>query len=158
MGNIGDEKLANLELDNLYKIGGYEKDKLKKLLDKYEIDLVCVLSVWPETFCYTISESLICGIPVLATDIGAMGERMRVNQCGWLVDAQASYQEILEKICDIKKDKAEYKRVKQLAERYVEKSNAEMAGEYLRLYQGDIVPENYCREFEGEFIFNALKK
>lgn len=158
MGNIGDEKLANLELDNLYKTGGYEKDKLKKLLDKYEIDLVCVLSVWPETFCYTISESLICGIPVLATDIGAMGERMRVNQCGWLVDAQASYQEILEKICDIKKDKAEYKRVKQLAERYVEKSNAEMAGEYMRLYQGDIMSENYCREFEGEFIFNALKK
>mgnify|MGYP004640743213 CR=1 FL=1 len=158
MGNIGDADLANLETDNLYKTGGYEKDNLKKLLDRYQIDLVCVLSVWPETFCYTISESLICGVPVLATDIGAMGERMRINQCGWLVDSDASYTDILEKIKEIRKNKGDYKKVKELAENYVEKSNTAMVGEYKVLYNECILNKAIIDTYNSILIFGGYKK
>ena len=157
MGNIGDEELANLKADNLYKTGGYEKDNLKKLLDRYQIDLVCVLSVWPETFCYTISESLICGVPVLATDIGAMGERMRVNQCGWLVESDASYADIFKKIKEIRKNKGDYKKVKELAENYVEKTLFDMVDEYRLIYNQVIINKLIVHKFDSNMIFSGLK-
>lgn len=50
-----------------------------------EIDIVCILLTVAETFCYTLSEALAVGIPVVATDVGALGSRMRGNICGWLV-------------------------------------------------------------------------
>ena len=157
MGNIGDEELANLESDNLYKTGGYEKDNLKKLLDRYQIDLVCVLSVWPETFCYTISESLLCGVPVLATDIGAMGERMRINQCGWIVDANSTYEDILRKINCIRKGKKEYLQIKNNAEKYLEKSLGNMREEYNESYQELIIQNNKNHSFDSKLVFEALK-
>lgn len=99
MGNIGDSNLENLQQDNLYKTGGYEKNELPELFKKYDIDLVCIFSIWPETFCYTISEALMCGIPVIVSNYGAMAERIRENQCGWIVDIE--FPEKIEK--DIKK-------------------------------------------------------
>jgi hypothetical protein len=34
-------------------------------------------SVWPETYSYTLSIALQCGLPVLAFDIGAISKRIR---------------------------------------------------------------------------------
>ena len=67
MGNIGDPDLEKLQQDNLYKTGGYDKNELPELFKKYDIDLVCIFSIWPETFCYTISEALMCGVPVIVS-------------------------------------------------------------------------------------------
>ena len=84
-GGMGHCDLQMLEQSNYTKIGHYERKDIPQLMRKYEIDLVGILPIWPETFCYTLSESVLCGIPVIATDIGAIGERMHADCYGWIV-------------------------------------------------------------------------
>jgi glycosyltransferase involved in cell wall biosynthesis len=49
--------------------------------------LVAILSIWPETYCYTFDEALACGIPVISTPLGAPAERLVQYGCGWLLDS-----------------------------------------------------------------------
>ena len=58
------------------------------MLVNYNIDLICILPVWHETFCYTLSEAVMCGIPVVVTDTGAVADRVRKYQYGWVVSVE----------------------------------------------------------------------
>ncbi len=40
-------------------------------------DLILIPSIWPETYCYTLSHALASGRPVAGFDIGAVGTRLR---------------------------------------------------------------------------------
>lgn len=111
-GMLGHSKLGMLEQDNYTKIGQYERDELPKLLKEYEIDLVGILPIWPETFCYTLSESISCGVPVIAMDIGAVGERIHKNCCGWIIEPNSKWQDILIQIDEIRKNHEMYQTVK----------------------------------------------
>jgi len=62
--------------------GLYRPDQLSEKLQQIHPRLVCLLSNWPETFGYTLSEAWTAGIPAYVTDVGALGERMRREQCG----------------------------------------------------------------------------
>ena len=42
-------------------------------------------AIWPETWCYALSELWMAGLPVLAFDHGAPAERIRRAARGWLV-------------------------------------------------------------------------
>lgn len=63
--------------------GHYQRGDLPRLLAK--TDLVVIPSVWDETFCLTATESQVMGIPVLASDAGAIGERIADGENGFLV-------------------------------------------------------------------------
>src|SRR3546814_6546999 len=56
------------------------------------------MSVWrwcgTGTWCHTLTESWATGIPVLGSDRGAVGDRIREDGGGWLVDGDASPAEI----------------------------------------------------------------
>ena len=84
-GTIGDEKLENLKQDNYVSLGTYNQKDLPTLLKMHEIDVIGILSIWPETYSYTMSESIINGIPVIVSDVGALGERQRRLNAGWTV-------------------------------------------------------------------------
>ena len=43
------------------------------------------LSIWPETFSYTLSELVDAGVPVIAGNLGAQGERIERCRLGWTV-------------------------------------------------------------------------
>jgi glycosyltransferase involved in cell wall biosynthesis len=70
---------------NLSIEGSYRLDQLHRLLSDNNIDLVLFFPIWPETFSYTLSESVIHGIPVIASDIGALRERVSEKSLGYLV-------------------------------------------------------------------------
>lgn len=56
--------------------GAYNSDaEAIDLLLEQQPDLVFISSVWPETYCYTLSFALSLGIPVAVFDIGAQAER-----------------------------------------------------------------------------------
>ena len=77
--------------------GYYERKDLPRLLSR--IDLAVIPSVWDETFCLTASESQMMGIPVLASDCGAISERIIDGKTGFLVppnDAKALAAKILQ--------------------------------------------------------------
>lgn len=133
-GNIGDSELEQYEQENLYKIGSYDRNELPELMNQFHIDLVCILPTWPETYCYTLSEALLCRRSVLVTDIGAVGERVSENKCGWVVPVDESIESICRLLCDIKNNPQKYHAVYENVSNYHEKSIYEMCCEYRKQY------------------------
>ena len=134
-GVWGYNELSMLDKKNYTKTGLYERDELPQLIAKYQIDVICILPIWPETYCYTLSEALMCGVPIIATDIGALGERMREFNCGWLVSVDNAYKESLEIIERIKDKGSEYQEKKALVRKITVKNLYDMKKEYCDVYQ-----------------------
>ena len=77
--------------------GIYRRTDLPRILSP--INLVVMPSICEETFGFTLSESQMLGIPVLASDIGAISERIVEGKTGFLVppnDAKALAAKLLE--------------------------------------------------------------
>lgn len=89
-GGIGDKDLFNLQRKNLIKTNYYYPEDIGTLLKLHLIDVVCILSRWPETFSYTLSEAVINQCPVIVTDIGALGERTKKNKYGYAVKLESA--------------------------------------------------------------------
>lgn len=135
IGTIGDKELDKVQQENLVKVGTYSQEMVQGLLEGYGIDLVCLLPVWAETFSYTLSEAAISNIPVLATDIGAISERIRKENIGFLVDVDEKPEKIVEEILSIWNDRrTEYETCKKNISQMKLKSLEEMAEEYKQFY------------------------
>ena len=137
-GQVGDPKV--LERKGRAKTvfsGVYRREDIFDLLTAGSIDAACILPVWAETFCYTLSEAWSCGIPVIGTDIGAVGERIRETGAGWLVPADCGAEQLLELIDKIRSDPEDLARkreaVRALSLRSVEEMDAEYAERYADL-------------------------
>jgi glycosyltransferase involved in cell wall biosynthesis len=66
--------------------GAYARERLARELNRARIDVVLLPSIAPETFSLTLSEVLAAGLPVIASDLGALGERVDAAGAGWTVD------------------------------------------------------------------------
>lgn len=135
-GEIGYAPLAALSRRNLVKTGFYMQEDIGSLLKYHDIDVVCILSIWPETFSYTLSEAVLYGIPVIVSNMGALKERVEAYGFGVAVDLYGQgvcsrIQRILE---NWMQDRDSYQVYRNRAEEYVHKSVQEMADEYRRLY------------------------
>ena len=107
-GNIRDNKLNLLQNKSLIKHGKYEVNQIQNLLISNNINLVCILSICPETYSYTLSESISSRIPVLVNNLGALSERVSKYNCGWILNEELSSQYILNYINKIINSKEEY--------------------------------------------------
>ncbi|MDR5588257.1 glycosyltransferase [Clostridium aquiflavi] len=107
-GNIGDQRLNLLDKKEVIKHGRYNRNEIEKILNENNINLICIFSICPETYSYTLSESIIANIPILVTDIGALGERVDKYDIGWKIRYDSTYKEVLEKIEEIIKNKNTY--------------------------------------------------
>lgn len=65
--------------------GPYKPEDLPDILSKS--DVVVIPSVWEETFCLTLSEAMAHGVPVIASDVGALSERLIPGENGLLFAA-----------------------------------------------------------------------
>lgn len=68
-----------------FQIFPYEDGDPQRILQEHKIDLIILPSKVPESFSYALSESWQSGIPVVAFDIGAIGERIEDSKAGWAV-------------------------------------------------------------------------
>lgn len=59
---------------NVYIYGKYSQDELPHILRNYDVSLHC--SLWPETYCLTLSEAWRSDLIPVVSDIGALGERV----------------------------------------------------------------------------------
>lgn len=57
--------------------GAYQNDQAGVAIDAADPDLILIASIWPETYCYTLSHALASGRRVVGFDIGAIGTRLR---------------------------------------------------------------------------------
>ena len=140
------------ENSNFIDHGLYKRDELPKLLAENNIKLVCLFSIWPETYSYTMTESIACKVPVISYNFGAIKERISKYNLGWLVPVDATYLDILNKIEEIKANEKEYNSVMKSIEEYKIKSTKTMANEYSKLYE-----KNLCGKIENINI-DKLKK
>ncbi len=65
--------------------GEYEREQLKNIIAKIEPSFGGVFSIWPETWCHTVTELLSCGVPLFTFGMGAIEERVRKGNFGWIL-------------------------------------------------------------------------
>ena len=97
-----------------------------------------VLSIWPETWCHTLTEMWAAGIPVIGIDIGAVGERIRQSDAGWLLQDNTTAS--LERIIDAVAHPIEWAKKIQAVKNWQAHEGKtqtchEMANAYKRLYK-----------------------
>lgn len=119
---------------NFINHGKYKREELKELLKKNNIKLICLFSTCPETYSYTMTESMACGIPVLSFNMGAIQERIEQYNLGWIIDKDTSVDEIVEKLFEISKDNDNYQKIITSINKYKVKTTKEMAEEYNKIY------------------------
>lgn len=155
-GGIGVDKLDNLKKPNLIKNGYYRPQNLSALLSVYGIDIICILSLWPETYSYTLTEAVLNGIPVIVTDIGALGERTNKYEYGWTVNINNVKNEVLDILDRILKNPDLLKvKKKNIAANKI--SNLKkMSDKYIKLYNGYFKDKSYDDSFDSEYIYNGV--
>ncbi len=119
--------------------GTYTRADFDRWMQKIKPHCVGIFSIWPETYCHTLTESWASGVPVVAINKGAVGERIARHGCGWLideVDPQVIYDRLLVIADDTEgySEKMSYLNQWQLT--YARQNNiATMAAQYHQLYQ-----------------------
>ena len=107
-------------------MGEYEALEVPEILA--EVDVLCVPSLWWETFSLTIREAMLAGVPVVASDIGAMKEALERTRAGLLFragDAEDLARQIRRLIEDVdlrtevSNHRLDVKTIKQNAEDYL---------------------------------------
>ena len=83
LAGLYDGRLHNNVVDH----GRYQREQLPELLAEMAPHLVAILSLCPETYCYTLDEAWACGVPVLVTPQGAPPERVQKYGCGWVLQS-----------------------------------------------------------------------
>lgn len=79
-------------------LGKYKREELPRLMEEYNIDIVFIPSVCPETFSYTTSEAMTMGLPVACFNIGAQAEKIKKYQKGLIIseiNAQIALNDII---------------------------------------------------------------
>lgn len=148
--------VKELPNDSKYFInhGAYQRNNLSILLKRNNIKLVCLFSMVPETYSYTLTESIASGIPVLGVDYGAIGERIRKDKLGWLIGIDSDYPEFISKINEILHNPEEYNKVIRNINEYSIRSTKEMVRDYEKLYEKINVQSN---SYENKDIRNLIK-
>lgn len=115
--------------------GTYTRDELKKLLQDNGIKLICLFSIWPETYSYTMTEAIACGIPVISYDFGAIAERIKKYNLGWIIGRNATAEEIAKFIDNIFSNPREYNEVIDSINQYKVTSSKQMSKKYEKIYE-----------------------
>ena len=141
--------------------GGYERDQFAARVARINPVISVIFSIWPETWCHTLTESWSAGLPVAAFDLGAVGRRLQ-RECrgGWLLDRdpQILYRQLL----DIKADKPGYlQRLEAIAEwqsGFGRNNTIErMASMYMDIYSGLLQPDHAGKPVPGKTFGELLE-
>jgi glycosyltransferase involved in cell wall biosynthesis len=73
--------------------GEYQEDELPALIAKVKPHVLWLPAQWPETYSYTLSAGIDSGLPIVASNIGALPERLAERPMTWLIEPQASADE-----------------------------------------------------------------
>lgn len=113
--------------------GRYERGEFNSIISKIRPSFIAILSVCPETYSHTLTESIASGIPVVATDLGALKERIEEYGVGWLVNPQNPL-DIYNKLISISNE--DYLNKIDALSKVKIKSKEEMINQYIGLYNG----------------------
>lgn len=75
-------------------LGMYKEDEIYSLIQQEKIDFFWFPGQWPETYSYTLSIPIRLGKPIIASNLGAISQRIRMNNWGSVYDWKLSCSEI----------------------------------------------------------------
>ena len=118
--------------------GSYRREEFSDKVREINPHIGAVLSIWPETYCHTLTELLATGIPVIGLDFGAVGERLMKSEAGWVLPDPTA-DAFLEVISGLRADPSQHASAIEMVARWqaeegAVQDNAHMAAEYLNLY------------------------
>ena len=80
---------------NLMVKGKYKEDEVYTLITNEGIDFFWFTAIWPETYSYVLTIPIRLGIPVIAADLGAIGERIKRGGWGEVYPAESDISDIV---------------------------------------------------------------
>ena len=96
---IGETDVKNSKIKST---GKYDHLYLSKIIEDNNIDAIFIPSIWPETFSYTTSESLMMKIPTIVYNMGAQAEKVKNSKIGLILDEVNPRQNLIDIINFIK--------------------------------------------------------
>lgn len=133
-----DPDLAPFVVDH----GKYRREEFAARVAQIAPHVAAVLSIWPETYCHTLTESWACGLPVVGVAYGAVAERIRRHGGGWLVEGsgEALYRRLLAIRDSAGERRKQVRHVREWQQGYgLRNTTAAMSEQYLALYQSVMI-------------------
>ncbi len=90
-----------LETGRVFVTGAYREEELPALIAAQAADFAFLPSVWPETWCFTLSQAWRAGLDVAAFDLGAQAERIRATGRGWLLPLGLTVAALNDSLCKL---------------------------------------------------------
>ncbi|MEI9927192.1 MAG: glycosyltransferase [Sphingomonas sp.] len=87
---------------NVILHGRYRRSEFDDAVRRIRPHLGAIFSIWPETYSHTLTEMWAAGLPVIALDMGAVGERIGDAGGGWLIDPATGAEELLDELIRLK--------------------------------------------------------
>jgi glycosyltransferase involved in cell wall biosynthesis len=111
----------SLEIKKPFIHTGYLNDESRAIIE--QLDVLCVLTKDFEGFGLTIAEAMSCGIPVLATKVGAVTEFVS-NDFATLIDPESPHQ-ISDFLVNFLENEELYRKKAQIAQKHIQKFSPE---------------------------------
>jgi glycosyltransferase involved in cell wall biosynthesis len=129
LGNVPD-KFRDLGVVH----GAYKREEFNSRVREIAPSFIGIFSIWPETYCHTLTEAWGAGVPVLVSDIGTLKERVEAHGGGWLLDHEDPLRSY-ERIMEITSERATYTHELEHANLHGIRSITEMSDDYEDLYE-----------------------
>ena len=130
----GDAVSTFLDDDSCVRIiAEYDYGDLPRILEEISPDFGLLLSVWPETFSYTLSELMVFGIPPVVTSLGSFADRVKNGVNGFLFEPNR--EALVESVQALVKKPEKLEAVRKNLSGYSHRSLREMVDDYRRLLQ-----------------------
>ncbi|MEE4216032.1 MAG: glycosyltransferase [Xanthomonadales bacterium] len=123
----------------------FKREKLRSLLARIGPHAAGLLSVVPETFSYTLSEMQQLGIPVIATRVGSLEERIENGVTGWLIEPDAA--SLVAKVRELYENQAQISAVRTR----LQKLEQAGPGQMVQRYDGICPPRPAGRKLDRPF-------
>ena len=133
--------------------GAYERSQFAEKVRAIKPHIGGIFSIWPETYCHTLTELWACGVPTIGFDFGAVGERIRESAAGWLAP-EPTAQGVLHLIKHLHTNPEEHK-TKLAAVRQWQAGTARVRD---CQYMGDAYYERYCSLIYGQTLLNVRRE
>jgi glycosyltransferase involved in cell wall biosynthesis len=96
----------------LFVHGAWSDEEVPSLVEAYGAQLALFANRAPESFSYALSDLWSCGLPVLSTPEGALGERIARHGGGWLLPANFGGADVARRLAELFAGDGELARVK----------------------------------------------
>ena len=123
-------------------IPAYDRQRLANLLADLDPDFGLLTSIVPETFSYTLSELMACGIPPVATDRGSFADRIEEGVNGFLFSADVGA--LLAKVRSLCERPEQLAEVRRNLARFQPQSLEAMVARYHELLPVPALREDAC--------------